>query len=118
MVPAVGATGAPMKALITTFADGIEVHPDAMVTVKLYVPEIRFVIVVNVPVPVLDPGLIVQIPVSGRPFSTTLPVAEVHEDGWVIAPILGVAGVPGGEIIITSVVGREIHPASLVMLKL
>ena len=38
-------------------------------------------------------------PLTGRPFSTTLPVAEAHEDGWVIAPMRGAAGVPGGEII-------------------
>ena len=71
-----------------------------------------------VPVPVIDPGLIVQIPVEGSPFRITLPVGSVHEDGWVITPILGVAGVPGGEIITTAVEGREIQPASLVMLKL
>jgi hypothetical protein len=57
-------------------------------------------------------------PVAGRPFSTTLPVATAHDDGWVIVPILGAAGVPGGEIITTSVEGRDIHPAALVMLKL
>ena len=79
---------------------------------------IRFEIVVLVPVPVIDPGLIVQIPVEGSPFRITLPVGAVHEDGWVITPILGEAGVPGGEIIITSVEGSEIQPASLVMLKL
>jgi hypothetical protein len=73
---------------------------------------------VVVPVPVIAPGLIVQVPVAGRPFSTTLPVAEAHEDGWVTAPILGAAGVPGGEMIIISVEGRDIHPKSLVMLKL
>ena len=71
-----------------------------------------------VPVPVIAPGLIVQVPVAGRPFSTTLPVTAAHEDGWVIVPILGAAGVPGGEIITTSVEGRDIHPAALVMLKL
>ena len=70
-----------------------------------------------VPVPVIDPGLIVQMPVEGNPFSLTLPVREVHEDGWVIASILGVAGVPGGEIITTSVEGSDIHPAVVVILK-
>jgi hypothetical protein len=30
----------------------------------------------------------------------------------------GVAGVPGGDIITTSVEGRDIQPAALVMLKL
>ena len=71
-----------------------------------------------VPVPDTDPGLIVQIPVAGNPLRVTLPVSAVHVDGWVIAPILGVAGVPGGEIITTSVEGREMQPALLVMLKL
>ena len=33
-------------------------------------------------------------------------------------PIAGVAGVPGGEIITTSVEGKDIHPASLVILNL
>ena len=66
----------------------------------------------------MAPGLIVQVPVAGSPLSTTLPVAIAHDDGWVIAPILGAAGVPGGEMITISVDGREIHPASLVMLKL
>ena len=71
-----------------------------------------------VPVPVMAPGLSVQVPFAGRPLSTTLPVAEVHEEGWVIAPILGAAGVPGGDMIIISVEGRDIHPKSLVMLNL
>jgi hypothetical protein len=66
----------------------------------------------------MPPGLIVQFPVKGRPFNTTLPVAEVHEDGWVIVPIPGAAGDPGGEIITISVEGREMHPAALVTLKL
>jgi hypothetical protein len=61
--------------------------------------------------------LIVQVPEEGRPFRTTLPVAEAQEDGWVISPILGAAGVPGGEMITTSVEGRDIQPAALVMLK-
>ena len=42
--------------------------------------------VVVVPVPVIAPGLIVQVPVAGRPFNTTLPVVAVHEEGWVIVP--------------------------------
>jgi hypothetical protein len=50
--------------------------------------------------------------------STILPVTVAHDDGWVIAPIRGADGVPGGEIIIMSVEGREIHPASLVILNL
>lgn len=45
-----------------------------------------------VPVPVIDPGLIVQVPEAGRPFSITLPVGDVHEEGWVIVPAVGAAG--------------------------
>jgi hypothetical protein len=37
--------------------------------------------VVVAPVPAIDPGLIVHVPVAGRPFNTTLPVAAVHEVG-------------------------------------
>jgi hypothetical protein len=118
IVPNTGVAVGPPGVLMITSVDASEVHPDAIVTVKLYVPGIRSGIVVLVPVPVIAPGLIVQVPVAGRPFSTTLPVTEVHEDGWVIAPILGAAGVPGGDIIIISVEGRDIHPASLVTLYL
>jgi hypothetical protein len=75
------------------------------------------VTVVLVPVPVIAPGLIVQVPVAGSPLNTTLPVAAAHEDGCVIVPGIGVAGVPGGDIMITSVEGRDIHPAEAVMLK-
>ena len=71
-----------------------------------------------VPVPLIAPGLIVHVPVAGRPLRTTLPVNCAHDDGCVIAPILGAAGVPGGEIITISVEGRDIHPAALVTLKL
>ena len=38
-------------------------------------------IVVLVPVPVIDPGLIVHVPVAGKPFNTTLPVGAAHEEG-------------------------------------
>ena len=52
----------------------------------------RFEIVTLVPVPDIAPGLIVQIPVAGRPFNTTLPVVAIHEEGWVIVPIIGAVG--------------------------
>ena len=45
--------------------------------------------VVLVPVPVIAPGLIVQVPVAGSPVSTTLPVVAAHEAGWVIVPTTG-----------------------------
>ena len=38
-------------------------------------------IVVVVPVPVIAPGLIVHVPVEGRPFKITLPVDSEHEEG-------------------------------------
>ena len=64
--------------------------------VKLYVPGARFVMVVDVPVPVIPPGLMVQFPVAGRPLSTTLPVGEEQEAGWVIVPTIGAVGAGGG----------------------
>jgi hypothetical protein len=54
-----------------------------------------------VPVPDIDPGLIVQIPVSGRPFSTTLPVFAIHEEGCVITFIIGAVGATGAGLITT-----------------
>ena len=117
-MPIIGSVGAPSPIFIITLADARDVQPDADVTVKLYEPGIRSVTVALVPVPVMAPGLIVQIPVGGRPLSMTLPVKAVHEDGWVIAPIAGAAGVPGGDIVTTSVEESDIHPAALVTLKL
>ena len=70
------------------------------------------------PVPAIDPGLIIQVPKSGSPFRTTLPVGAAHEDGCVIVPIIGANGPAGTSFITTSVEGRDIHPASLVMLNL
>jgi hypothetical protein len=54
------------------------VHPEALVTVKVYVPAARREIVVAVPVPeeVVPPGVLVMVhvPVEGKPFKITLPV--------------------------------------------
>jgi hypothetical protein len=66
------------------------------------------------PVPAIDPGLIVQIPVAGRPFNTTLPVGEAHEAGWVIVPIIGAVGATGAALITTVADANDTHPASLV----
>jgi hypothetical protein len=116
-VPITGAVGATGAALITTLAEANDIHPASLVTVKVWLPGARFAIVVVVPVPVVPPGLIVQTPVAGRPLNATLPVAAVHEAGCVIVPIIG-ASTPGASFITTSAEGREIHPASEVMLKL
>lgn len=75
-------------------------------------------IVVVVPVPATDPGLIVQVPVAGRPLNTTLPVGAAQEEGWVIVPTIGVESSPGGEIITTSVDGSEIQPDKIETVKL
>ena len=74
-------------------------------------------IVVVVPVPAYDPGLITQVPVSGSPFKTTLPVGVVHEEGWVIVPTIGASGPAGASLITTSVESTDIHPATVVTLK-
>jgi len=73
----------------------------------------RFEIVVLTPVPVIAPGLIVHVPVDGRPFKTTLPVVAEHEEGCVIVPITGAVGATGAELIIISDDGCDIHPGSL-----
>ena len=41
------------------------------------------------PVPAIDPGLIVHVPVAGSPLNTTLPVGTAHEEGCVIVPTIG-----------------------------
>ena len=118
MIPAMGAVGAGGGALIITSAEGFDIHPAAAVTLKLYVPGIRFEMVVLVPVPVIAPGLIVHVPVEGRPLSTTLPVVAAHEAGWVIVPTTGAVGAAGGSFITTSADAFDIHPGSLQIVKL
>ena len=81
IVPTIGSVGAEGAIFIITSADGRDIHPASLVTLKLYVPGVRFEIVTFVPFPAIEPGLITHIPVSGRPFNTTLPVGDVHEEG-------------------------------------
>lgn len=95
IVPTIGATGVSGCVLITTFDDDADTHPLELVTVKVYVPGARPVIVVLVPDPVevWPPGVrvIVQSPDPGRLLSTTLPVGSVHV-GWVLVPGTGAVG--------------------------
>ena len=95
ITPTTGAVGVTGCALITMFADNTEVHPTALVTVKLYVPATRPETVVLVPVPfvIIAPGLRinVHVPAGGNPLSTTLPVATVHVR-LVIVPTTGAVG--------------------------
>ena len=74
--------------------------------------------VVVVPVPAIEPGLITHVPAAGSPLRATLPVGAAHEEGCVIVPTIGANGPAGTSLITTSVEGRDIHPASLVTLKL
>ena len=87
MLPTSATAGAPGASWMTTSVDGDEVNPAAFVTVKLYVPVARSVTFVLVPVPVIAPGLIVQLP-AGKPFNTTLPVVT-EQVGWLIVPTVG-----------------------------
>jgi len=74
MAPVVGAVGVVGWALMTIFVVTAEVHPEALVTLKLYVPVERTGTFVLVPEPVMLTGLMVQLPDDGKPFNTTLPV--------------------------------------------
>ena len=103
-----------------TFADGLEVHPDVLVTVKVYVvPAGRPVIVFVVPVPVvvLLPGVLfkVQNPDEGRPLKTTLPVATL-DVGCLIVPTMGAEGIDGGVLITIFVDETDVQPDAFVTL--
>jgi len=113
IVPTTGIEGVTGCALITTLADANDVHPNALVTVKVRVPAARPEIVVLKPVPAIAPGLMVQFP-DGKPLNTTLPVATAQV-GWVIAPTIGAAGVAA--TITTLPVAGEVHPTEFVTVK-
>ena len=113
IVPIIGAVGATGDAFITTSADAFDIHPAGVVTLKLYVPGIRFEMFVLAPVPVIDPGLIVHVPDAGRPFNTTLPVVAEHEEGCVMVPTTGAVGATGAGLITISADACDIHPGSL-----
>jgi len=112
MVPAVGAVGIVGWASMTTFVVTAEVHPEALVTLKLYMPVERAGTFVLVPEPVMLTGLIVQFP-DGNPLSNTLPV-DVKQVGCVIDPTAGVAGEPGAALISILAEAKDMHPAALV----
>lgn len=113
-VPATGADGIAGCGLITTLADATEIHPDALVTVKLYVPTAKPATVLLAPLPDMAPGLIVQVP-AGKPLRSTLPVEEAQV-GWVIVLTTGADGVAGCTLIIIFAENDEVHPTALVTL--
>jgi hypothetical protein len=68
--------------------------------------------VVELPVPVIAPGLIVHVP-EGKPLKSTLPVAT-EQEGWIMASICGADGVTGLAIMVALADTSEVHPAELV----
>jgi hypothetical protein len=66
-------------------------------------------------VEVVPPGVLVnvQVPVAGKPFKTTFPVAEAHV-GWVIVPIVGTAGNAGGALMTILAEGDDVPPTAFV----
>lgn len=100
---------------MTTFADAVEIHIP-LFTVKLQVPATKPEILVEVPVPVILPGFIVQLP-AGNPLNITLPVATVQV-GCVMVPTVGVVGIEGCVLMTTLEVGTEVQPEELVTVKL
>ena len=75
-------------------AEAAEVHPAALVTVKVMLPEAKPLRVVVEPVPLMLPGLMVHVPDVGRLYNTTPPVVTVQV-GDVIVPTAGAIGVAG-----------------------
>ena len=90
--PITGAEGEEGGGAITTSADTSEVHPSALVTIKLYVPAGRPDKAELLPLPwvIIDPGFRARdhVPGVGNPFRITLPVGIVH-DALVMVPITG-----------------------------
>lgn len=98
MVPITGAEGVEGTVRITTSVDARDTQPAELATVKLKVPEGKAETIVLIPVPVVVmlPGLRVNVhvPVDGRSFNWTLPVAAEQVVG-VIVPTVGADGVTG-----------------------
>jgi hypothetical protein len=108
IVPTTGGVGVAGWALMTTLIEATDVQFAGLaVTVKLYVPGRRLLIVVLVVEPVIEPGFIVQFP-EGNPLNTTLPVDEIQV-GCVIVPTVGAAGVV---LTVTDTAKRDVdsHP--------
>ena len=118
IAPTIGAVGAEGAICIITSADAGDIHPAALVTVKLWIPGVRFEMVAVVPFPAIAPGLMIQMPVAGKPLSITLPVVAIHEAGCETVPTIGAVGAAGAGLMTTFADSSDIHPATLVMLKL
>lgn len=66
----------------------------------------------DTPVPMMAPGLIVQLP-PGSPLRTTLPVARAQV-GWVTVPTSGAVGAAGCGLMTILADAEETHPVALV----
>lgn len=99
--------------LTTTFADEADVHPEALVTVKLYVPagSAGMLAVAPVPVVVTIPGyrVSVQVPLAGIPVRLIVPVETAHV-GWTISPAAGGVGIAGCGLTTTAADGDDVQP--------
>jgi hypothetical protein len=75
-------------------------------------------VLVPVPVDIIAPGrrVNVQVPVAGKPLSSTLPVDKIHVGG-VIIPTSGGVGFIGCAGIITLPDDGDVHPNELVTVK-
>ena len=73
--------------------------------------------VTPVPVVTVAPGVLVKVhvPVAGKPFKITLPVAKAQV-GWVIVPTVGAVDTNGCALITTLADAAETHPDALVTL--
>jgi hypothetical protein len=105
MVPTTGAEGVTGCASMATLDDAAEVHPELLVTLKVkVVAAVSPETVVEVPDPLvlIRAGVLtsVQVPVAGKPLTTTLPVTT-EQVGWVMVPTTGVAGAVQGEVTFT-----------------
>ena len=74
-------------------------------------------ILVVVPVPVIFPGLIVQVPVAGKPLNIISPV-ETEQEGCEETFAVGAIGVEGKLLITMFAVGVDVHPSAFVTVKL
>ena len=113
-------SGLPGVEIITS-ADGRDVHPAVLVTVKVYKPPGRPAAIKVVPVPavVTSSGRRVRThaPDDGNPLSCTLPVGT-SSVGCVTVPVTGVEGVAGRAGMTTFAEGIETQPAALATVKL
>jgi hypothetical protein len=118
--PITGADGEAGCVSINTLPDAGETHPNELVTVKVYVPAARSVMVAADPLPVvtIPPGdrVNVQVPDAGNPLSCTLPFESEHFEG-VIVPTKGAEGTGGCGLIIALFEGVEVQKLAVVTVK-